>query len=56
MSETRVKDQTLEHLSFKKLTEVLELWSEARDENLFIWASLVGQMVKHMSAMRETWV
>ena len=34
----------------------MELWSEARDENLFIWASLVAQMVKRVSAVRETWV
>ena len=34
----------------------MELWSEARDENLFIWASLVALMAGRVSAMWETWV
>ena len=30
--------------------------TEHADINIVVWASLVGQMVKNLPAMRETWV
>ena len=34
---------------------ILEL-DEQYDDLIFVWVSLVAQMVKNPSAMRETWV